>query len=150
MFVELANGVEGLVHISSLMDDYYDYVEERYALVGEHTGRQYRLGDTVRIEVLQVSIEDVTIDFIMAGENASTREYIREQLQSKQSHASASQHRASKEKFRKEFSFGETEQRGSKKKKGSKNREPGRRSGKHEKPPTKGRTSKSKSRGKRK
>ena len=37
MFVELENGVEGLVHISSLMDDYYEYYEERYALVGTHS-----------------------------------------------------------------------------------------------------------------
>lgn len=84
MFVELENGVEGLVHISSLMDDYYEFFEERYALVGTHTGHQYRLGDKVRIEVLQVNISDVSIDFIMAGENDGVREHIRQQLLSKQ------------------------------------------------------------------
>lgn len=89
MFVELPNGVEGLVHISSLMDDYYDYYEERYALVGSHTGHQYRLGDEVRIEVLQVNISDRAIDFIMAGENAGVREHIRAQLLSKSTHSSA-------------------------------------------------------------
>ena len=80
MFVELENGVEGLVHISSLMDDYYEFYEERYALVGTHTGHQYRLGDKVRIEVLQVNISDVSIDFIMAGENNGVREHIKQQL----------------------------------------------------------------------
>ena len=89
MFVELANGVEGLVHISSLMDDYYEYFEEKYALVGTHTGHQYRLGDSVRIEVLQVNISDRAIDFIMAGENAGVREYIRSQLLSRATHSSA-------------------------------------------------------------
>lgn len=89
MFVELPNGVEGLVHISSLMDDYYDYYEERYALVGTHTGHQYRLGDEVRIEVLQVNISDRAIDFIMAGENAGVREHIRAQLLSRAAHSSA-------------------------------------------------------------
>ena len=89
MFVELPNGVEGLVHISSLMDDYYDYYEEKYALVGNHTGHQYRLGDEVKIEVLQVNISDRAIDFIMAGENDGVREYIRAQLLSKTSHSSA-------------------------------------------------------------
>lgn len=84
MFVELENGVEGLVHISSLMDDYYEYYEERYALVGTHSGHTYRLGDKVRIEVLQVNISDVSIDFIMAGENAGVREHIRQQLLMKQ------------------------------------------------------------------
>ena len=37
MFVELENGVEGLVHISSLLDDYYEFIEENYALMGTHT-----------------------------------------------------------------------------------------------------------------
>lgn len=143
MFVELANGVEGLVHISSLMDDYYDYVEERYALVGEHTGHQYRLGDTVTIEVLQVSIEDVNIDFIMAGENAGVREHIRAQLLAKQSHASASQKRRASKSSKIDYNaegYGE-----GRSKKGSKNREAGRRSGKHGKPVEKGHKSKSKS-----
>lgn len=142
MFVELENGVEGLVHISSLMDDYYDYVEERYALVGEHTGKQYRLGDTVRIEVLQVSIEDVNIDFIMAGENAGVREHIRAQLLAKQSHASASQKR--RVRTSSEIDFGDNVG-SNRRKKGSKNREAGRRSAKHGKPVEKGRRSKSKS-----
>ena len=83
MFVELENGVEGLVHISSLVDDYYEFYEERYSLVGTHTGNAYRLGDKVRIEVLQVNISDVAIDFIMAGENEGVREHIRQQLLAK-------------------------------------------------------------------
>lgn len=45
MFVELENGVEGLIHISSLMDDYYEFYEDRYALLGSHTRKVYRLGD---------------------------------------------------------------------------------------------------------
>lgn len=81
MFVELPNGVEGLVHISSLTDDYYDYYEERYALVGTHTRHQYRLGDQVRIEVLQVNIAEASIDFIMAGENEGVKDHLRRQLQ---------------------------------------------------------------------
>lgn len=84
IFVELANGVEGLVHISSLMDDYYDFYEERYALVANHSGKEYRLGDQVRIEVLNVNISEASIDFIMAGENDGVREHIRQQLLAKQ------------------------------------------------------------------
>lgn len=74
MFIELENGVEGLVHISSLMDDYYEFYEDRYALLGSHTRKVYRLGDPVRIEVLQVNIADRNIDFIMAGENDAVRD----------------------------------------------------------------------------
>ena len=89
MFVELPNGVEGLVHMSSLMDDYYEYVEDRYCLTGTHTGNTYRLGDTVEIEVLQVNMEDRSIDFIMAGENDAMRDYIKTQLGSRGGNRSA-------------------------------------------------------------
>lgn len=80
MFVELENGVEGLVHISSLTDDYYEYVEDKYSLVGEHLRKVYRLGDEVTIEVLQVNIPDRIVDFIMAGENPATKEYLKAQI----------------------------------------------------------------------
>ena len=89
MFVELPNGVEGLVHMSSLMDDYYEYVEDRYCLTGTHTGNTYRLGDTVEIEVLQVNMEDRSVDFIMAGENDAMRDYIKTQLGSRVGNRSA-------------------------------------------------------------
>lgn len=129
MFVELENGVEGLVHISSLVDDYYDYVEERYALVGEHTGHQYRLGDNVRIEVLQVSLEDVTVDFIMAGENAGVREHIRAQLLAKQSQSSLIEKRRSsarRSRASENFSLGDETQRGKRGSKSSRGRAKGR------------------------
>ncbi len=129
MFVELENGVEGLVHISSLMDDYYDFYEERYALVGTHTKNQYRLGDKVRIEVLQVNIADVSIDFIMAGENAGVREHIRQQLLGRQSHASAyGQKRGGAAPVSKK-----KKAKSEKASKGAKNKMPGRRSSKHDK-----------------
>ncbi|MBQ7317403.1 MAG: RNB domain-containing ribonuclease, partial [Phascolarctobacterium sp.] len=141
MFVELPNGVEGLVHISSLVDDYYEFYEERYALVGTHTKNQYRLGDKVRIEVLQVNIQDVSIDFIMAGENAGVREHIRQQLLGKQSHASAyGQKRSGEPAGKKGKAQGKLGGKGkafvskkSKGGKGAKNKEAGRRSGKHDK-----------------
>lgn len=128
MFVELENGVEGLVHISSLMDDYYEFYEERYALVGTHTGHQYRLGDKVRIEVLQVNISDVSIDFIMAGENDGVREHIKQQLLSKQkpSKGYSSQRAALSAETKKKKNASAKAGKGSK---GVKNKEPGRRSG---------------------
>ena len=80
MFVELANGVEGLVHISSLADDYYEFQEQQYSLIGEHTRKVYRLGDKVTIEALQVNIAERNIDFITAGQSAQMREHLRAQL----------------------------------------------------------------------
>ncbi len=131
MFVELPNGVEGLVHISSLMDDYYDFYEERYALVGNHSGKAYRLGDAVRIEVLNVNISDVSIDFIMAGETSGVREHIRQQLLAKQK---PSVGRSSKS----TVVSAATQKKKHAAAKGSKNKEAGRRSAKHGKTPAKG------------
>lgn len=67
MFVELDNGVEGLVHISSLADDYYEYVEEQYALVGRHDLFSYRLGDPVTVILTKANVEEKNIDFIVKG-----------------------------------------------------------------------------------
>jgi len=63
MFVELDNSVEGLIHVSYLDDDYYHFHEKQYALIGERTGRTFRIGDTVRVIVDGVSKEQMTIDF---------------------------------------------------------------------------------------
>lgn len=65
MFVELDNGVEGLVHITTLKDDYYDYVESRYALVGTHHKRCYQLGDTVKILLVRADLEARSLDFVI-------------------------------------------------------------------------------------
>src|SRR5207253_4654619 len=60
--------VEGLLHVSSLDDDYYVYVENEYALVGERTGRRLRLGDRVRVRVARVDPEERKIDFDLIEE----------------------------------------------------------------------------------
>lgn len=57
--------VEGLVHVSSLDDDYYVFMEERLALIGENRKRQFRLGDRVRVQVTSVNLEDRKIDFAL-------------------------------------------------------------------------------------
>lgn len=67
-YVELPNTVEGLVHISELRDDYYVFLEERYELCGEMTGKTYKLGQTIRIQVTGCDRFSKTIDFIPAKE----------------------------------------------------------------------------------
>ncbi len=79
-YVELSNGVEGFVHISSLMDDYYQYWEEAYSFQGSHNKKSYRLGDAVRIEVLSADVASRRIDFILAGSDAAAKELLRQQL----------------------------------------------------------------------
>lgn len=67
LFVELDNGVEGLVHVSSMENDYYAYVADEYSLVGERTNVRYRLGDAVDIVLVNANIEERNIDFILKG-----------------------------------------------------------------------------------
>jgi ribonuclease R len=63
LFIQLQNGVEGLIHVSYLTDDYYALNERQMALVGERTRRVFRLGDPVRVEVASANKETLTIDF---------------------------------------------------------------------------------------
>jgi len=63
MYVELPNTIEGLVHISTITDDYYIYDEKHLSLVGERTKRVYRLGDEVSIKVASVDLFAHQISF---------------------------------------------------------------------------------------
>ncbi len=66
IFVELVDTlVEGLVHIRDLEDDFYIHDEKTYTLVGRDTDRTLRLGDTVRIKVSNVNMEDGKVDFAL-------------------------------------------------------------------------------------
>jgi len=63
-FVELKDiFVDGLVRMTSLHDDYYQYHEKRYCLVGERTHKTFRIGDEVRVRVDRVDVERRHIDF---------------------------------------------------------------------------------------
>ena len=55
--------VDGLVHVTSLSNDYYHHDPGTQSLVGERTGRSYRLGDGMRIQVNRVDMETRRIDF---------------------------------------------------------------------------------------
>ncbi|WP_232696595.1 ribonuclease R [Brevibacillus daliensis] len=67
IFVELPNTIEGLVHVSYMTDDYYNYHEKMYAMIGERTGKQYRIGDEVLVRVANVNVDEHTIDFEIVG-----------------------------------------------------------------------------------
>lgn len=60
--------VEGLVHVSSLTDDYYHYVEKLHCLRGERKKSAYRIGDTVRVRVDRVDAVRKRIDFTLSAE----------------------------------------------------------------------------------
>ena len=65
IFVELDNGVEGLVHVSTMVNDYYSFVESSYAMIGERTNARYRLGDVVEVVLIRANIETRTLDFVL-------------------------------------------------------------------------------------
>lgn len=73
LFVELENGIEGLVHVSSLIDDYYQFNEDEYLLVGERTGKTFRLGDELAVEVLKVDLIMRAIDFVLPEQGDAVR-----------------------------------------------------------------------------
>jgi ribonuclease R len=57
--------VEGLVHVSELGQDYFHYDGERHQMLGERTGKRYRLGDSVRVRVARVDIDSSKIEFAL-------------------------------------------------------------------------------------
>ena len=63
MFVQVEEVVEGLVHISSIKDDYYEYNERGMILLGKRTGRQFRIGQKVRVKLINVDVDKYDIDF---------------------------------------------------------------------------------------
>ncbi|MBR5509721.1 MAG: ribonuclease R, partial [Lachnospiraceae bacterium] len=63
LYVELPNTVEGLVHVTSLQGDYFEYNESAYEMVGIHTGKTYKLGQVVKVQVVGADKMTRTIDF---------------------------------------------------------------------------------------
>lgn len=74
MFIELENTVEGLIHISTMTDDYYHFHEQHMALIGERTSRIFRIGDEVEIRVARVNMDEHTIDFELVDMKPRKRE----------------------------------------------------------------------------
>ncbi|HEV8346255.1 MAG TPA: ribonuclease R [Vicinamibacterales bacterium] len=63
LFIELIEHfVEGLVHVSTMADDYYRFVESAHLLRGENTHKVYRLGDKVKVQVIRVNMEVRQVD----------------------------------------------------------------------------------------
>ena len=74
MYVELPNTIEGLVPMAVLFDDYYVFDEKSYILKGEHTGREYRLGDRIRVKAAAADTATRTIDFVPETEGGRPEE----------------------------------------------------------------------------
>jgi len=70
IYVELPNTIEGLIPIVKLYDDYYNYNEKQMCLIGERTGRIFRLGDPITVEVLSIDKKMRTIDFGLVNDDS--------------------------------------------------------------------------------
>jgi len=74
VFVQLNElQIDGLVHVTSLANDYYHFEAGSQRLVGERTGRIYRLGDAMRVQVQRVDADTRKIDFRPVEEVAMRR-----------------------------------------------------------------------------
>lgn len=69
IYVELPSTIEGMIHITNLLDDYYYYNDNTYEMVGEHTGKVYKLGEKVKIKVIGADRLLRTIDFALADDS---------------------------------------------------------------------------------
>ena len=63
IFIELPNTVEGMIHVNELKQDYFHFVENQLALVGERTRQTFKIGQKVRIKVVKSDPETREIDF---------------------------------------------------------------------------------------
>ncbi len=73
MFVALDGiYVEGMVHVSELGSDYYHYDPAKHQLLGERTGKRYRLSDRVRVRIARVDLDTSRIEFVLAHDTAAS------------------------------------------------------------------------------
>lgn len=67
------NHCEGMIPMRDIADDYYDFDERNFCLVGRRHHNKYQLGDEIRIKVAQANLEKKQLDFTLAGESAPDR-----------------------------------------------------------------------------
>ena len=70
---EIAREVEGLVHISTLIDDYYHYDEVSHSLIGEHTANVYRMGQKVQVRCIDANRFKREVDFALLTKKRGKR-----------------------------------------------------------------------------
>ncbi|MBN2612148.1 MAG: ribonuclease R [Bacteroidales bacterium] len=67
IYVEIIeNKCEGMIHLRTLQDDFYEYDEDNYCITGSHTGKKFQLGDNVKVEIVRANIQKKQLDFALA------------------------------------------------------------------------------------
>jgi ribonuclease R len=64
--------VEGLVHVSELGEDYFQFDSTKHQMLGERSGQRFRLGDRLRVKLVKADLETGRIDFVMGSPPAAT------------------------------------------------------------------------------
>lgn len=72
MFIQLPNTVEGLVHVSMMDDDYYRFDEDHLVMIGERTGKVFRIGQPIKVKLMRADVEEVQIDFSIVEDFATS------------------------------------------------------------------------------
>ena len=73
LFAELTDiHIDGLIHITTLPSDYYDFDPRAMCLVGRDTGRRFSLGNKVLVQIARVSLEERRVDFVLANADGTT------------------------------------------------------------------------------
>jgi len=76
VYVELTDLlVQGMVHVRDMVDDYYEYDEHKFSLIGYQNGRRYRPGDSVRITLVAARIESREIDLQFTEQTVTRRKH---------------------------------------------------------------------------
>ncbi|MFC2089715.1 RNB domain-containing ribonuclease, partial [Bacteroidota bacterium] len=69
IYVEIVeNKCEGMISLTSLVDDFYEFVEEDFKIIGKHSGREFEIGDEMKIEVVNANLSRRQLDFRLAEE----------------------------------------------------------------------------------
>ncbi len=74
MFIQLENTVEGLIHISNMNEDYFEFNEQAMMLIGQNTGAKYRVGQPVRVKLTNANLEQNELDFELVHEEEEKEE----------------------------------------------------------------------------
>lgn len=98
MFVQLPNTVEGLIHISLIDDDYYEYNDQHLVLVGQRTGKIFKIGQEIDVRLTNVNIDEVQIDFEIVKDYADVDNNRQSKKSDKKGRSNKGNNRSNKQK----------------------------------------------------
>ena len=70
---QVEEAVEGLVHMSNMKNDYYEFNERGMMLIGRRTGEIFRIGEEIKVKLINVDVEQYNIDFEIVEEKKSKK-----------------------------------------------------------------------------